>query len=89
MSIDRPVVVMESEIKRLKAERDHWEREAHDRAYDDVAEIERLQAALRRIVAIEDKMYGPDWEEIEEAREIARGALKFCSDTVATPPGLC
>lgn len=40
------------------------------------AEIERLRGALTKIAAIEDKMYGPDWEEIEEAREIARGALR-------------
>lgn len=35
-----------AEIGRLKAERDHWEREAHDHAYDSVDEIERLHEAL-------------------------------------------
>jgi hypothetical protein len=36
---------------------------------------ELLREALERIAAIEDKMVGPDWEEIEEARSIARAAL--------------
>lgn len=31
--------------------------------------------ALQRIASIEDKMFGGDWDEIEEAREIARDAL--------------
>lgn len=35
-----------------------------------------LVAALERIAAIENRDFGPDWEEIEEAREIARAALK-------------
>ena len=46
------------------------------------AEISRLREtqrvlveALRKIVAIDDKMFGGDWDEIEEARAIARGAL--------------
>jgi hypothetical protein len=43
---------------------------------ESLRELARFRAALVRIVAIEDKMYGPDWEEIEEAREIAREALK-------------
>jgi hypothetical protein len=33
------------------------------------------EAALRKIVAIENKMNGPDWEEIDEARAIANAAL--------------
>ena len=36
----------------------------------------RYEHALTRIAAIENKEYGPDWEEIDEAREIAREALK-------------
>lgn len=36
---------------------------------------ERYRAALERIAAIKNKDFGPDWEEIEEAREIANGAL--------------
>jgi len=39
------------------------------------AELEAREAALRQIAAIEDKMYGGDWDEIEEARRIAGDAL--------------
>ena len=39
------------------------------------AEVERLRAALRAILAIEDDCYSGDWAEIEEARLIARDAL--------------
>lgn len=35
-----------------------------------------LRTALERIAAIEDRMIGGDWDEIEEARTIAREALK-------------
>lgn len=34
-----------------------------------------LVAALRAIQEIENKEYGPDWEEIEQARQIATDAL--------------
>lgn len=34
-----------------------------------------LRTALERIAAIENKQFGQDWEEIEQAREIARAAL--------------
>ena len=34
-----------------------------------------MKDALKRIAAIEDKMHGGDWEEIEEARNIACDAL--------------
>lgn len=34
-----------------------------------------LRAALERIAAIEDEMFGADWAEIEEARTIATDAL--------------
>jgi len=40
------------------------------------ASHQRLKEALERIAAIEDRMVGGDWEEIEEARGIARAALK-------------
>ena len=39
------------------------------------AELSLLREALTKIAAIEDQMYGADWEEIEEAREIANAAL--------------
>jgi hypothetical protein len=39
------------------------------------SEYERVVAALRAIAAIENKMVGGDWEEIEEARAIAVRAL--------------
>jgi hypothetical protein len=38
-------------------------------------EIDRLRAALKKIAAIEDDCYGGDWQEIEEARNIASDAL--------------
>ncbi|HCW21650.1 MAG TPA: hypothetical protein DHL02_27690 [Achromobacter sp.] len=34
-----------------------------------------LRIALQRIAAIEDKVYGADWAEIDEARDIANDAL--------------
>jgi hypothetical protein len=37
---------------------------------------QRVRDALERITAIENKCDGGDWDEIEEAREIARTALK-------------
>jgi hypothetical protein len=37
--------------------------------------IVRLREALEKIVAIEDDLYGSDWQEIEEARNIAADAL--------------
>jgi hypothetical protein len=35
----------------------------------------QIVAALTQIAAIENKDFGPDWEEIEEARAIAEKAL--------------
>ena len=37
---------------------------------------QRVREALERIAAIQNKCDGSDWDEIEEAREIARAALK-------------
>jgi hypothetical protein len=34
-----------------------------------------LLAALKQIAAIEDKMNGGDWDEIEDARQIAQAAI--------------
>jgi hypothetical protein len=39
------------------------------------AEYEKVVAALRAIAAIENQMVGGDWDEIEQARAIAREAL--------------
>jgi uncharacterized coiled-coil DUF342 family protein len=39
-------------------------------------ERDKLREALERIAAIEDKAFGGDWDEIEEARTIARAVLK-------------
>lgn len=39
------------------------------------SEYEKVVAALRTISAIENQMVGGDWDEIEEARAIARQAL--------------
>lgn len=36
---------------------------------------EELLEALKKIASIKDQMYGNDWEEIEEARVIARAAI--------------
>lgn len=38
-----------------------------------------LLEALTKIAAIEDKQFGHDWEEIEEARGIARAAITMLS----------
>jgi chromosome segregation ATPase len=38
-------------------------------------ENERLRAALQKITEIENRQYGPDWEEIDEARGIASEAI--------------
>ena len=40
-----------------------------------LADAARLRTMLTRIAAIEDKLVGPDWEEIEEARAVASEAL--------------
>ena len=49
---------------------------AHEQLSAQSAEIARLREALGTIIGIENRDYGPDWEEIEEAREIARAALE-------------
>lgn len=36
---------------------------------------ETLEKALQEILNIKNKMYGADWQEIDEAREIASKAL--------------
>lgn len=46
-----------------------------DGVYVRHSDYEALADALRKIAAIEDKMVGGDWDEIEEARSIAREAL--------------
>lgn len=38
-------------------------------------ENKRLREALEKINAIKNKMEGGDWDEIEEARDIAKSAL--------------
>lgn len=38
--------------------------------------LDRYRAALQHIVQITDKTYGGDWDEIEEARSIARDVLR-------------
>lgn len=54
----------------------------HERHHDDnveytrsLAQRDELLEALKKIASIEDQMYGNDWEEIEEARVIARAAI--------------
>ena len=63
-----------------------WEKQSHGYALtpeaETAAELRRLHAlngelleALKKIDAIEDQMFGPDWEEIDEARDIASAAI--------------
>ena len=59
----------QSQLKRWAA---RWEEQA-DR-------IEGLEAALREITLIENQEYGPDWDEIDLARTIARKALEGKDD---------
>lgn len=40
------------------------------------AQVKALRAALERIAAIEDELYSGDWDEIEQARDIANAALQ-------------
>lgn len=40
-----------------------------------VAQRNQYRSALKKILAIEDREWGGDWDEIEEAREIAHQAL--------------
>jgi hypothetical protein len=42
----------------------------------------KLVEALKAVAAVEDKMYGGDWDEIEEARNIACAALKELGEAV-------
>lgn len=44
-----------------------------------------LREALEKIVAIENQMYGPDWEEIDAARLIARAALASTAGATVMP----
>jgi hypothetical protein len=37
--------------------------------------MNKLEEALHKILNIKNKMYGADWQEIDEAREIAAEAL--------------
>lgn len=38
--------------------------------------LKEAKAALEAIAAVEDEMYGGDWDEIEHARQVATAALK-------------
>ena len=62
---------------REQAERDAAaEQKRRADAYDQLVErVKELEGALKQISEIEYQMYGADWEEIEEAREIANAAL--------------
>lgn len=72
------IEALEEECRRTRQERYSWRRTAETLEREKVdarAEVERLRAALEQIAAIENKDYGIDWDEIEEAREIAKAAL--------------
>ena len=67
-----------AELRRLHAENEA----AHAVGIRQEQEIMNLEAllrqaleALQKIAAIENKEWGAEWEEIEEAREIARAAI--------------
>ena len=49
---------------------------AWDEAWRERQRADRLEAALKKICDIELQMFGLDWDEIEEAQEIAREALE-------------
>lgn len=71
---------MSSLVKRLRIDAYECE-EQHGpvRWSEDLKEaadsIEALKEALREIAAISNRMYGQDWQEIEDARAIARVAM--------------
>jgi hypothetical protein len=70
---------LEAEVQRLQKYAEHMNglvAAYKEVAARDAAEVQRLREALTKIAAIEDKMFGSDWEEIEEARQIARAAIK-------------
>lgn len=78
------VSLAETRIQTLgEGTKDEWMAEAKadaiaawNRRSDPLVErVKELEGALRKISAIEDQMYGADWEEIEEARGIADAAL--------------
>lgn len=50
-----------------------------------VTELDRFRNALERIASIEDLIFGGDWKEIEEARNIAIEALG--GELPKVPPG--
>ena len=41
-----------------------------------LSEVDKLRTALQAVANIENKLHGGDWDEIDEAREIAHTALK-------------
>ena len=47
---------------------------------DSQKQVTLLRDALKSIHAIEDKLFGSDWEEIDEARDIANVALAATAD---------
>jgi uncharacterized coiled-coil DUF342 family protein len=73
----------------LRTERDAAVREAQTLRNQCVLLDEKLDAAvaaLQMIAAIEDKMYGGDWDEINMAREIVRDALTARRPTAQDKP---
>lgn len=63
---------LQSENKRLQAE---IEVLRNLKTYEVATENKRLREALEKIPAIKNKSFGGDWDEIEEARKIAKSAL--------------
>ena len=65
-----------------RAKREYPEvfRVSEEIAYEAADRILKLEAALREITLIENQEYGPDWEEIDLARTIARKALEGKDD---------
>lgn len=47
---------------------------------DVLVENQRLRQALKQIIEIEFEQYGGDWDEIEQAQEIAKSALEYSGE---------
>jgi hypothetical protein len=65
-------------IEKVDPVLDRWHATVVAAATPERADAEKdaaLLEALRKIAAIENKMYGGDWDEIEEARSIASIAI--------------
>jgi hypothetical protein len=80
---------LEAQIAEAKAENERQEVELERRLARNVSLSQQLSAAreaLKKIAAIPNKIWGGDWDEIDEARAIAHLALSSPSTPEAAPP---